>query len=166
MTDEPIMQPTILLVDDEEDLVSLLARRFLKRGMNVVTATSGRDALNEAKRRRFDVALIDLKMPGMDGVAVMQELKVIQPFLEMIMFTGHGSTESALEAGKLEAYRYVMKPCPFDELVVIITDAFHHRRALLREQFQAEMQVVMRTSATPNDILAAGDHLRHKYEQN
>jgi len=165
MTAESVTQPNILLVDDEEDLVILLAQRLRKREMHVLTATSGPEALILAARNRIDVAVIDLKMPGMDGVEIMQKLKAIHPTTEMIMFTGHGSTESALEVGRLEAFRYVMKPCPFDDLVATIREAFKLRQAHLRVQFQAEMQAVMRTSATASDILAAGDRLRRKYEQ-
>lgn len=162
---EPEIIPHVLLVDDEEDLVVLLARRLKKRGMDVATATSGQEALALAHHRRFDVAVVDLKMPGMDGVEVMQRLKELQPFVQAIMFTGHGSTESALEAGRLEAFRYVMKPCPFDELVGIIREALQHRQTRLREMFRAEMQDVMRSQATASDILAAGERLRRKYEQ-
>lgn len=155
----------VLLVDDEQDLVDLLAQRLRKREMDVVTTNSGSEALAVADRRRFDVAVVDLKMPGMDGVEVMQKLKVLQPFIETVMFTGHGTTESALEAGKLDAYRYVMKPCPFDELVEIIRDAHRHKRAELRRRFQEEMRTVMSQSSTASDILAAGERLRAKYEQ-
>lgn len=159
------LTPHVLLVDDEEDLVTLLAQRLRRRGMEVDTATSGQAAVSAAAHRRFDVAVVDLKMPGMDGVEVMQRLKQLQPFLESIMFTGHGSTESALEAGRLEAFRYVMKPCPFDELVATIHEAHLHRQTRLREMFQAEMQDVMRSQATVSDILQAGERLRRKYEQ-
>ena len=92
----------VLMVDGEEDLLTLMARRLSKRGMDVATATSGVEALELASRRRFDVAVVDLKMPGMDGVEVMQRLREVQPFIQTIMFTGHGTTESALEAGKLD----------------------------------------------------------------
>ena len=155
----------VLMVDDEEDLVTLMARRLEKRGMAVATATSGADALSLAARRRFDVAVVDLKMPGMDGVEVMQRLRQIQPFIQTIMFTGHGTTESALEAGKLDAYRYVMKPCPFDELIEIIREAHRSKRSELRRLFQEEMRTVMNQSSTASDILAAGERLRQKYEQ-
>ena len=146
----------VLLVDDEEDLVTLLAQRLRKRGLDVTTATSGPEAVAAAAYRRFDVAVVDLKMPGMDGVAVMQRLKELQPFLETVMFTGHGSTESALEAGRLEAFRYVMKPCPFDELLSIIREAHQHRQSRLREMFQAEMQDVMRSQTVSSPLSMGG----------
>lgn len=156
---------SVLLVDDEADLVQLLALRLAKRGIEAVPATSGAEALAVCEHRSFDVAVIDLKMPQMDGVEVMQRLRASQPFLESIMFTGHGSTESALEAGRLEAFRYVMKPCDFDELVAIIRQAHAQRRRRLRERYQEEMQQVMEHSSTPHDILVASERLRRKYEQ-
>ncbi len=155
----------VLLVDDEQDLVDLLAQRLRKREMDVLTANSGAEALAVCEHRRFDVAVVDLKMPGMDGVEVMQKLKAVQPFLQTVMFTGHGTTESALEAGKLNAYRYVMKPCPFDDLVGIIREAHRFRLAELRRRFQEEMRTAMSQSSTAADILAAGERLRQKYEQ-
>ncbi len=164
MTD-PDRTINVLMVDDEEDLVSLLSQRLKKRGMDVVTATSGAEALAVAELRQFYVAVVDLKMPGMDGVEVMQKLRAAQPFIQTIMFTGHGTTESALEAGKLSTFRYVMKPCPFDELVDIIREAHRRKRTDLRRLFQEEMRIAMRQSSTASDILAAGERLRQKYEQ-
>jgi two-component system NtrC family response regulator len=155
----------VLLVDDEEDLVDLLALRMAKRNIDAVATNSGNEALAEAERRSFDVAVIDLKMPQMDGVEVMKRLKTAQPYLECIMFTGHGTTESALEAGRLEAFRYVMKPCPFDELVEIIRSAYARRRQRLRERFQVELQQALQDTSTSQDIIEAGERLRRKYDQ-
>jgi len=155
----------VLLVDDEEDLVTLLAERLAKRQMEVVYATSGEEALAICDDRSFDVAVIDLKMPQMDGVEVMQRLKAIQPMIETIMFTGHGTMESALEAGKLDAFRYVMKPCDFDELVGVIQAAYEQRREQLRIKYEEELQDVVEHHLTPIDILHASEELRKKYEQ-
>ena len=155
----------VLLVDDEEDLVTLLAERLTKRQMDVVYATSGEEALTICAERIFDEAVIDLKMPHMDGVEVMQRLKVSQPLIETIMFTGHGTMESALEAGKLDAFRYVMKPCDFDELVGVIQAAYEQRRTHLRLKYEEELQQVMEHHFTPLDIMHASDELRRKYEQ-
>jgi DNA-binding NtrC family response regulator len=155
----------VLLVDDEEDLVTLLADRLSKRQMDVVGATSGEEALAICEDRVFDVAVIDLKMPGMDGVEVMQKLKEMHPLTEMVMFTGHGTMESALEAGKLDAFRYVMKPCDFDELVGVIQAAYEQRRTHLRLKYEEELQDVMEHHFTPIDIMHASEELRRKYEQ-
>jgi DNA-binding NtrC family response regulator len=155
----------VILVDDEADLVNLLATRLNKRDIEAVATTSGKEALAVCRERNFDVAIVDLKMPDMDGVEVMQKLKAMQPFIETIMFTGHGNTDSALEAGKLDTYRYIMKPCDFDELVALIREAWTHRRHHLRILYQQELQKVMEHSSTPRDILDASEELRRKYEQ-
>jgi DNA-binding NtrC family response regulator len=155
----------VLLVDDEEDLVTLLAARLNKRDMDVAYATSGREALDLDETHTFDVAILDLKMPHMDGVEVMSELKTRHPMIETIMITGHGTLDSALEAGKLEAFKYLLKPCDFDELVETIKAAFEHRRANLRRKYEEELIEGMDHFQSAQDILHHSDELRKKYEQ-
>ena len=155
----------VLLVDDEDDLVSLMSTRLEKRHFETAATTSGGEAVTLCQTRHFDVAIIDLKMPGMDGVEVMQKLKVMQPYLQTIMCTGHGSTESALEAGKLDAFRYVMKPCDFEELVEHVMDAYRHRREMLKEIYERELQDTIEHCMTAQDILEHSEALRRKYEQ-
>jgi len=158
-------QLRVLIVDDEEDLVAFLAKRLLKRGYHVVTTTTGPEALAIASRESFDVAIVDLKMPHMDGVEVIEKLSILQPFLESIMFTGHGNTETALEAGKLNVFKYLTKPCDFEAIIGAIEGAGLQRRNKLREQFQKKLQEVMEHASTPRDILAASNKLREEYEQ-
>ncbi|MBT3317983.1 response regulator [bacterium] len=155
----------ILIVDDEVDLVTFLAKRLLKRDYHVVTTTSGPEALAIATRESFDVAIVDLKMPHMDGVEVIEKLHNLQPFLEPIMFTGHGNTETALEAGKLDVFKYLTKPCDFEIILTAIEEAGAHRRTRLREQFQEKLQDIMEHASTPRDILEASNKLREEYEQ-
>lgn len=155
----------ILIVDDEEDLVTFLAKRLFKRGYHVVTTTSGPEALAIATRESFDVAIVDLKMPHMNGVEVIEKLNILQPFLESIMFTGHGNTETALEAGKLDVFKYLTKPCDFEIILDTIESAGIQRRNKLREQFQEKLQNVMEHASTPRDILEASSKLREEYEQ-
>ncbi len=165
MTDTPSRPVRVLLVDDEADLVELLAERLRSRGYETVGATSGEEALAVSEHRPFDVAIIDLKMPGLDGMEVMQRLKMIQPFTETIMFTGHGTTDSALAAGKLDAFRYLLKPVEFETLIQAIEEAAAHRRRRLREAYQAELAQVTEHASTPRDILEASERLRRQYEQ-
>ncbi len=155
----------VLLVDDEEDLVTLLAARLNKRNMDVAYATSGQEALDLDATYSFDVAILDLKMPQMDGVTVMRELKTRHPMIETIMFTGHGTLDSALEAGKLEAFKYLLKPCDFGELVATIQAAYEKRRASLRLKYQEELIKGMDHFQSAQDILHHSDELRRKYEQ-
>lgn len=155
----------ILLVDDEEDLVEFLAHRLVKRSFTVTATTSGADAIAASKKQIFDVVILDLKMPQMDGITVLQHLKSEQPYLEAIMLTGHGSTESALEAGRLDAYRYLIKPYDFDELVALINEAHAHKFQQLQAKFQEEMMQVTSSGLSPRDIIEATEKLRQKYEQ-
>ena len=170
----------VLLVDDEEDLVTLLAARLNKRNMDVAYATSGQEALDLDATYSFDVAILDLKMPQMDGVTVMRELKTRHPMIETIMFTGHGTLDSALEAGKLEAFKYLLKPCDFGELVEVVKGelaaevgelvatiqaAYEKRRASLRLKYQEELIKGMDHFQSAQDILHHSDELRRKYEQ-
>ena len=154
----------LLLVDDEEDLVDFLSQRLVKRGFVVETATSGERAVDLAGGRTFDVAVVDLKLPDMDGIAVIRELKKLQPFVETIMLTGHGSHETALEAGKLQTYRYLLKPYDFDQLIEKIGSAVEARRAALRARYLEELQELQRRSSA-REIKAETERLRRRYEQ-
>ena len=95
MKDKPNIR--VLLIDDEETLLEYLSKRLLKKGFTVKVAVSGEEALGAAKEEQFDVAVVDLKMPGIDGVETQKRLREIQPFLQCIVLTGHGSIDSALE---------------------------------------------------------------------
>lgn len=155
----------ILLVDDEEDLVSFLSHRLLKQGFTISAAGSGEEAVEVVERQRFDVAVVDLKMPGIDGIECTKRIKAVQPFLEVILLTGHGSHESALEAGRHDAYRYLLKPYEFDELVARIEEAYEERRTRMAEGFRREMQEIIDHGGSPREILRAHEELRRKYEE-
>ncbi|MDY6954628.1 MAG: response regulator, partial [Thermodesulfobacteriota bacterium] len=103
----------VLLVDDEETLVEYISKRLLKQGFTVKATFSGEQALDAAEQRHYDVAVVDLKMPGMDGVETQRRLREIQPFLQCIVLTGHGSIESALESGQEDAFQYLLKPVDY-----------------------------------------------------
>jgi len=97
----------LIIVDDESRFLEAIATRLRKRGFDVRTATNGRDAIALAKDEKFDIALLDLKMPGMDGSEVLRVLKSEHEYLEAIILTGHGSLESAVELTKLGAFSYL-----------------------------------------------------------
>ena len=155
----------ILLVDDEEDLVEFLAHLLLKRGYTVRATNSGPEAIEAVEAQVFDVALVDLKMPQMDGIEVLNNIRAIQPYLEVIMLTGHGSPNSALEAGRLQAFRYILKPYKVEELLELIQEAFEHREKLLNTAYQEEMEKVLTPGQTAKDILARCEDLRRKYDR-
>ena len=152
-------------MDDEEDLVNFLSHRLLKRGFTVTATTSGPEAITVVKQLIFDVVILDLKMPQMDGITVLQHLKQEQPYLEAIMLTAHGSHESALEAGRMDVYRYLIKPYNFEELVDQIQDANRHKFQQVQSAFQAEMTRVTTSGLSPREIIDATEKLRKKYEQ-
>lgn len=159
-------QIRLLLVDDEAELNEYLSKRFSRDGFMVASFTCGPDALKAAETQAFDMAVVDLKMPLMDGVEVLQRLKKLQPFVQVVVLTGYGSLETALQSGRSQAYRYLEKPYEFDRLRQILLEAHDHRRLLQREQFQREMAALTaenRTSST--ELLASIEQLRAKYEQ-
>lgn len=165
MSDEKEKPVRLLLVDDEEDLVTFLAHRLRKRGMDVTMAVSGHEAVSAASELTFDVAVVDLKMPDLDGIAVIERLKDLQPFLEVLMLTGHGSHESAWEAGRLQAFRYLMKPLDFNELHRLVLAAAEHRHQRMKTEFEEKLEALMLSTTSPRDLIQQSEELRREYEQ-
>lgn len=116
-------KPLVLLVDDEEEFATVMSKRLSKRGFHVFTAHSGTEAVRLARGQDFEVAVLDLKMEGMDGVETMKTLKVLLPDIKVIMLTGHGSVEMARQCLSLGAFDYLNKPCELAELVQKIQSA-------------------------------------------
>ena len=133
----------LLIVDDETRFLNAIAQRLTKRGFDVRTAENGKDAIQLARSEKFDIALLDLRMPGMDGGEVLRVLKEEHQFLEAIILTGHGSLESAVELTKLGAYSYLPKPYELEKLIQVLQEAYQAR---LRKKFasdQATMEKIM-----------------------
>lgn len=155
----------VLLVDDEVDLVSQLEKRLRRRGLVVRGVYTGSEALALARGQPFDVAVIDLTMPGMDGLQLLEELKRIQPMVQTIVLTGHGSIENAHRSGQLDARRFLSKPCELDELLAAIHSAYQFKRITQRAAYDRELQEVISSRHSPHEIMAASAHLQKKYEQ-
>jgi len=117
----------LLIVDDENEFRGALGQRLEMRDFQVTTAESAEDALAWCCVEKFDLALVDLKMPGMDGQELLQKLKKENHYLEVIILTGHGSMVSAVECTKLGAFNYLPKPYEMDELMVVLKDAYTQR---------------------------------------
>ena len=124
----------LLIVDDDEQLRQTLAKRFQRLDMDVTAAGSGAEALEKSAQVRCDVALLDLHMPGMDGIELLGKLKERQPELEVLLLTAHGNMESAIEAMKRGAYDYLTKPFHLAELEVHIQKAFEKVQLARRER--------------------------------
>jgi DNA-binding NtrC family response regulator len=118
----------ILLVDDEETMVKYLSRRLNRRGFDVSVAYNGLSALEEIKKYHFDVVLLDVLMPEMDGIETLKEIKKIKPETEVIMLTGHASVEVGIEGMKAGAFNYILKPFDPNALVEEINLACEQRR--------------------------------------
>ncbi len=124
----------LLIVDDDELLRQTLARRFQRQGLKVTQAAQGEEALEQAADKRFDVALLDLNLPGMSGVELLGRLKERQPELEALLLTAHGSVETAIQAMKRGAYDYLAKPFHLPELEVHIQKAYEKVQLARRER--------------------------------
>lgn len=115
--------PLVLLVDDEREFASIMAKRLTKRGFQVLTAHSGLDAVRLARNHDFEAAVLDVKMEGMGGIETLKTLRMLLPRLQVIMLTGHGSVEIARQAMSLGAHDYLTKPCELSELMAKLREA-------------------------------------------
>ncbi len=117
----------LLFIDDEQTFLRYLAKRLVLDGFTVKTTFSGEEGVEAASKEDFDVAVVDLQMPGIDGIEAQKRLKDLQPFLPCIVLTGHGSVENALESGKYNAFKFLSKPVDMDTLIETIQAAYEHR---------------------------------------
>ncbi|HXF48767.1 MAG TPA: sigma-54 dependent transcriptional regulator, partial [Verrucomicrobiae bacterium] len=136
--------PSILVIDDKESMRGMLAETLSGEGYDVDTAADGRTGISRAREKKFDVVLTDLKLPEMDGIAVLSQLKEADPDLAVIVMTAFGTIETAVEAMKLGAVDFIAKPFDTDRLGVIIKKALENRRlvaenALLREELDQSL---------------------------
>jgi DNA-binding NtrC family response regulator len=120
-------KPRILLVDDEERFRANLQKMLGAQGLSVTAKDSGVAALEELKAQDFDVVVLDIRMPGMDGLATLAEIKKTTPGVEVIILSGHASLDAAAEISRLGGYDYLMKPCSLDELLLKIDAAYEKK---------------------------------------
>ncbi len=118
------MKPKLLLVDDEEMYLEYLSKRLINRGYKVIKCLSGEQALEKIEESDFDVVVLDVLLPGIDGIETLREINKMAPLVEVIMLTGHASLESGIEGMKLGAFDYLRKPCETQELVSKINQAY------------------------------------------
>ena len=113
----------LLVVDDEARFLKTLSDRLSLRDFDVTAVTSGEQALEEVERQIFDVALVDLKMPGISGDRLLEMLKQKHPLLEVVILTGHGSVDSAVKCTQKGSYGYLQKPCETEDLLEVLRGA-------------------------------------------
>jgi len=139
-------QPYIMLVDDEESFVDPMKKRLDKRGYKVLAAYSGEEALKElATHRNVSVVILDVKMPGMDGIETLQAIKKRFPLVQVIMLTGHATVESAIEGMKQGAFDYLMKPCEMEILTAKVQEAIEKKQAHEEKIEKARVEKVLST---------------------
>jgi len=117
-------RPFIMLVDDEVPFVETTAKRLANRNIKTIMAFSAEEGLGKLKENQdLDVIVLDIKMPGMDGIDALKEIKTVSPLVEVIMLTGHATIELAIEAMKLGAHDFLMKPFDIEDLVLKMQEA-------------------------------------------
>ena len=144
----------IMLVDDEERFLATTQKLLTKKGIDVVTATSGAEALETLNHKYIHVVILDVKMPGMDGNETLKEIKRQFPLVEVIMLTGHATVESAIDGLKSGATDYLMKPTDIDELMAKAREAFQKRQMLEEKILMAQSRKYMKS---PREILKQAD---------
>ena len=133
----------LLIVDDEEAYRNLLGERFEMIGCAVTVSASGEEALENMKADSFDVAILDIRMPGMDGIELFKKSREYQPLVETVFLTGQATVDAAIEAMKLGAYDFLTKPCQLSELQAVVEKAYEKK--LLAEKVNRQQELRLRT---------------------
>nr|WP_321466596.1 response regulator [uncultured Desulfobulbus sp.] len=144
---EKEMEAKVLLVDDEQDFLETLSSRLEMRGLKVSAVTSGEQAIVEASEQDYDAIVVDLAMPGIDGLETLKRIKADNPNAEIIMLTGQASVQSGVEAMKLGAGDFLQKPVELSELLSKIGEAKHKKMLVLQEKSQEELRKIIKSKS-------------------
>lgn len=139
------MEANVLLVDDEEQFLAVLSERLETRGLKVNSVTSGEDAIAQVEDKNFDAIVVDLAMPGINGIETMQRIKEKRPDLEIIILTGQATVKTGIEAMKLGAEDFLEKPVDLSVLLKKISSAKHKRMLVLEKKSQDEMEKIIKS---------------------
>ena len=133
----------VLLVDDEVPFVETMTKRLAKRDLQVISAFSGNEALEKLKEiSDIEVVILDVKMPVMDGIETLREIKRNFPLTEVIMLTGHATVETGIEGMKLGAFDYLMKPCDIENLLVKVKESAAKKRRHENKIIEARLKEI------------------------
>jgi DNA-binding NtrC family response regulator len=133
----------VLMVDDEVDFIETFSERLNMRNLETSKANSGEEALQILENTSdIEVVILDVKMPGMDGIETLAEIKKRYPLVEVIMLSGHADVESAIEGMKQGAFDYLMKPCDMDQIIAKVTDAAAKKRQHEEKIIQARIKEI------------------------
>jgi DNA-binding NtrC family response regulator len=139
------MSEKILLVDDEKDFLDVMSERIQARGMDVTTAESAEKALESVESGGYDAIILDLMMPGMDGLQTLKAIKKKNPDLQVILLTGHATVEKGIEAMKLGAMDFLEKPADLDKLTEIIHKAQARKMVIIERRMEEKMKQIIGT---------------------
>ena len=145
----------LLIVDDEEQFLESISRSLELRDFNVIAVNRGEKAIEAAKNNPIDIALVDLKMPGISGEETLKLLKQEHKWMEVVILTGHGAVDSAVECTKSGAYSYLQKPCELNQLLEVLQDAYK-KKVMNRKKIEKELMdklLKISISSTPREIL-------------
>jgi DNA-binding response OmpR family regulator len=137
---------TVLIVDDEEEFREMTVKRLSKRDLECESAPDGDTALEMIAKKNYDVVLLDVKMPGRDGIETLREIKRMTPMTEVVMLTGHASVESGINGIKYGAFDYLMKPMELDALFEKLNAAYERKR---EQQNKIEMAQIKKDMSRP-----------------
>ena len=137
------MSEKVLLVDDEVDFLDTLSERMRTRGMEVSTSRSGVEALKKVEQESYDVIILDLMMPGVDGLEALTILKEKKPDLQVILLTGHASVEKGIEAMKLGAMDFLEKPADLSQLTEKIKKAQAKKMLIVEKQTEEKIKKLL-----------------------
>lgn len=171
-SEEATMLPCVLVVDDEESVTYLITRRLMEEGLDCERASSAKEALEQLERRKFDVVITDVRMPGMSGIKLLTRVKEIDPETQVIVMTGHAEVEFAVEAIRSDVDDYLLKPFELEQLSHAVSRALEHRalqqenrayRRQLEEQVREQAAQIERLFLDGLAALAAAIEARDKY---
>jgi DNA-binding NtrC family response regulator len=137
------MNEKVLLVDDEEEFVETLAERMRTRGMNVSTSNSGANALKLVNDEDFDVVVLDLRMPGVDGIEALKRIKRRRPDIQVVLLTGHATVERGVEAIKEGALEFLEKPIDLTSLTFAIDKARATKMVLVERETEERIKEIL-----------------------
>lgn len=145
----------LLMVDDEEQFLISMSKRLEARGFHVMAANRGEKALEMARTHPVDIALVDLKMPGMNGEETLKALKQEHAWMEIVMLTGHGSIDSVVDCAHCGAHSYLNKPCDLDQIMEVLKEAYKKRVMNRHQMDEATMTELLKdvNPASPREIL-------------
>ncbi len=130
----------VLIVDDEKEFREMTIKQLLRNNLEAEGAENGAVAVKMIEKGHFDVVLLDVRMPEMDGIEALRRIREIKPLVEVVLLTGHASVDSGIEGMKLGAFDYLMKPMEFEKLLEKLRDAYEKRYHQLERIEQAQIK--------------------------